>query len=274
MIIKETTIFNYSDIIFSFIVDGDSICTHKALSHLLIYVYSGRMSIIENGEEIVASAGECVFVKRDHTVVITKESYEGKQYQGITMKFSRDFLRRYYREQNQKIILENKKPFTTSVLKLNRSVDIDSIFYSMVPYFDSRNKPNDEVMELKMKEGLISLLQSDKRFYPTLFDFAEPWKIDILDFLNKNYMYDLSIEEIANFTGRSLATFKRDFKKINALSPQKWIMQKRLNIAYDRIKINGEKIADVCFSVGFKNRAHFTTAFKRQFGFAPTQQDS
>lgn len=37
----------------------------------------------------------------------------------------------------------------------------------------------------------------DKTFYPTLFDFTEPWKIDILDYLEDNYMFDLSIEQIA-----------------------------------------------------------------------------
>ncbi len=269
--LQETTIFNYSDIIFSYIINNESICTHKASSHLLIYVYSGKMSIIERGEEIVATKGECVFVKRDHSVVITKGAHEGEQYQGITLRFTRSFLRDYFRELNQKDIAKNIKPFPMSVLKLDKSSDIDSIFYSMIPYFDSKNKPNDEVMQLKIREGLISLLATDRQFYPTLFDFTEPWKIDILDFLNKNYMYDLSIEEIASYTGRSLATFKRDFKKISELPPQKWIMQKRLNTAYERIKIGGEKIPDVCFNVGFKNRAHFTTAFKRQFGFTPAQ---
>lgn len=269
-ILKETTIFNYSDIIFSFIVNDESVCTHKAPSHLLIYVYSGKMSIVEDGEEIIATAGECVFVRRDHSVSITKGAYNGEQYQGITMKFTRNFLRDYFKELNSKDIPKNPKPFTTSVLKLAKSVDIDSIFYSMIPYFDSKNKPNDELMHLKMREGLLSLLYTDNRFYPTLFDFAPPWKIDILDFLDENYMYDLSVEEIALYTGRSLATFKRDFSKISSLSPQRWLMQKRLNVAYDKIKNGGEKIADVCFDVGFKNRSHFTTAFKKQFGYAPS----
>lgn len=32
-------------------------------------------------------------------------------------------------------------------------------------------------------------------------------------------MYDFSMEDLATFTGRSLATFKRDFKKISTLTP-------------------------------------------------------
>lgn len=266
----ETTIFNYSDIIFSFLVNGETVCTHKAAAHLLIYVYSGQMTVTEQGERITARAGECVFVRRDHTVVIDKGAYDDEQYQGITMKFSRNFLRECFREADRREMPTGTEPFHGSVVKLARSADIDSIFYSMVPYFDTQNRPDDELMQLKMREGLIALLHTDRRFYPTLFDFAEPWKIDILDFLNANYMYDLSIEEIASYTGRSLAAFKRDFRKVSPLSPQRWITRKRLEVAYERIKVRGEKVADVCFEVGFKNRSHFTTAFKRQYGFAPT----
>lgn len=266
----ETTIFNYSDIIFSFIVNEESVCTHKATAHLLIYVYSGQMTVTGQGEQITARAGECVFVRRNHTVVIDKKSCDGEQYQGITMKFSRDFLRDYFRGSDRKDMPVRQAPFSDTAVMLAKSADIDSIFYSMIPYFDTDNKPNDELMKLKLREGLLTLLSLDKRFYPTLFDFAEPWKIDILDFLNDNYMYDLSIGEIASYTGRSLAAFKRDFQKISPLSPQRWIMRKRLDVAYEKIKIQGEKVADVCFEVGFKNRSHFTTAFKRQFGFAPT----
>lgn len=64
-----------------------------------------------------------------------------------------------------------------------------------------------------MTEGLYVLLNTDRNLYASLFDFVEPWKIDILDYLNENYMYDLSMGEIASYTGRSLATFKRDLPK-------------------------------------------------------------
>lgn len=268
---QETTIFSYSDIIFSFFLNDDIICTHKAISHLLIYIYSGKMSITQKEEIIEARAGECIFIRRDHRVTITKGPYKGEQFKGITMRFNRNFLREYYKSLKQKSFPKDISPFPSSVLKLSKSPDIDSLFLSMTPYFDSVNKPKDELMQLKLHEGLLSILYLDQRFYPTLFDFTAPWKIDILDFLDNNYMYDLSIEEIAQYTGRSLATFKRDFKKISELSPQKWLMNKRLNVAYEKIKNKGEKIADVCYNVGFKNRSHFTTAFKKQFGFTPTQ---
>jgi AraC-like DNA-binding protein len=95
-------------------------------------------------------------------------------------------------------------------------------------------------------------------------------KIDILNYLNENYMYDLSMEDIASYTGRSLAAFKRDFGKISAIPPQKWLIQKRLEKARRKIEHDGKKVSDVCFEVGFKNLSHFSTAFKREYGVSPT----
>ena len=58
-------------------------------------------------------------------------------------------------------------------------------------------------MNLKIQEGLLALLDIDERFAPTLLDFNEPWKIDILEFMSENYMYEFTMEEMAHYTGRS-----------------------------------------------------------------------
>ena len=88
--------------------------------------------------------------------------------------------------------------------------------------------------------------------------------------MTENYMYELTMEEMAHYTGRSLATFKRDFKKISTLTPQKWLIHKRLEAAYEKMKTGTRKVQDVYLEVGFKNPSHFATAFKKQFGVSPT----
>jgi AraC-like DNA-binding protein len=140
----------------------------------------------------------------------------------------------------------------------------------MTPYFDSSIQPTEELIKLKLQEGLLILLNIDKNFYSSLFDFSEPWKIDILGYLNDNYMYDLSMEEIASYTGRSLASFKRDFKKISNLSPQKWLINKRLEAAQWKLRNENKKVSDVYVEVGFKNLSHFSKVYKDAFGYAPS----
>jgi AraC-like DNA-binding protein len=196
-----------------------------------------------------------------------------EQCKSVTLSFTRPFLREFYHKTLDKSKLPpgvRRHKFSVYKLPADRP-DIVSLFESMTPYFDSPVQPSEELIRLKMTEGVYCLLNTDKSFCSALFDFSEPWKIDILDYLNENYMYDLLPEDMANFTGRSLATFKRDFKKISPLSPQKWIIQKRLEVAQQKLRNGDKKVSDICFEVGFKNLSHFSRIYRTAFGAAPSK---
>ncbi len=263
-------IFNYNDVFFSFFYDDAEACTHRSREYALNYVYSGEM-ILDNGRErIRVGKGECVFIPRDHHITMYKRPCEGERYCGIFMMFTRRFLREMYGKAEFRKVSAATPKLAAEVAKLPKTVELASLFASMTPYFDPEVKPKEDLMNLKLQEGLLALLHIDERFAPTLFDFNEPWKIDIMEFMNENYMYEFSMEELAHYTGRSLATFKRDFKKISDLTPEKWLIRKRLEAAYAMMKNGGKKVVDVYAEVGFKNPSHFSTAFKKQYGVSPT----
>ncbi len=263
-------IFNYNDVFFSFIYDDVSGCVHRSREFAMNYVYSGEILLDNGKEQIHVGKGECVFIPRDHHITLYKKPCDGERYCGIFLNFTRSFLREMYAKIGKNKIPPQTPKLDGGVIKLPKTAEITSLFASMIPYFDQNVKPMDDFMDLKLQEGLLALFHIDKRFVPTLFDFSEPWKIDILDFLNKNYMYEFSQEELAHYTGRSLATFKRDFRKVSDLTPEKWLIRKRLEVAYALMKEGGRKIADVYAEVGFKNPSHFSTAFKKQYGIPPT----
>ena len=266
----DEMIFRHADIFFSCFYNDENHCVHQSREHAMNYVYSGEM-LIDDGNKIThVQKGECVFIRRDHRVTLTKKPLDGEQYCGIFLMFTRRFLREMFQRLPSDKALDNVPKVRSSVIKLPISMEIDSLFTSMTPYFNQKLQAQDDFMNLKLQEGLLALLHIDERFYPTLFDFNEPWKIDILEFMEQNYMYDFSMEDLATFTGRSLATFKRDFKKISTLTPQKWLIHKRLEAAYEKMKTGTRKVQDVYLEVGFKNQSHFATAFKKQFGVSPT----
>ena len=263
-------IFNYNNVFYSFFYDDLSGCVHRSREYALNYVYSGEM-LLDNGvEKIRVRKGECVFIPRDHHITMYKKTYEGERYCGVFLMFTRAFLREMYGRLGINKSQTTRKKLDNGVIKLPATVELASLFASMTPYFNPDVKPRDNFMELKLQEGLMALLAIDERFVPTLFDFNEPWKIDILGFMEENFMYDLSIEEIAHYTGRSLATFKRDFRKISDMTPEKWLIKKRLEKAYELMKTGKKKVVEVYAEVGFRNPSHFSTAFKKEFGIAPT----
>ncbi|WP_243699234.1 helix-turn-helix domain-containing protein [Flavobacterium hiemivividum] len=262
---------SYSGVFLSCFSDFSEKCIHATPEHVLVYLYSGEQIIEDRNNKIKLKAGDCAFIRRDHRLKMYKNSKGEELYKGISLTFNRTVLRDFYSKMNKSEIPKEIKISDKTVFKLELNPAIQSLFQSLIPYFDSNVKPTEGIIQLKVLEGIYTLLNSNELLYPILFDFAEPWKIDLLEFLNDNYMEDLTMEQIASFTGRSLATFKRDFKKISNLTPQKWLIKKRLETAYIKLKEEGQKVQDVYAEVGFKNASHFSTAFKKQYGISPTE---
>jgi AraC-like DNA-binding protein len=240
--------------------------------HGIVYVLSGKLEINESGKITYLYKDDCAFVRKDNRISMNKMPYKKEQYKSIWLTFPRSFLREFYQTLNKSQLPTDAKRQKISLQKLPADrPNIRSLFLSMTPYFDSLIAPTPELICLKMTEGVYCLLNTDKDFYTALFDFSEPWKIDILEYLNNNYMFDLSLAEIASFTGRSLATFKRDFRKISSLSPEKWLIQKRLEKAKQQLETGQVKVSDIYREVGFKNLSHFSTVFKETYGYAPSK---
>jgi AraC-like DNA-binding protein len=260
---------NYSGIFLSCFSDYSEKCIHATPEHVLLYLYSGEQVIEDSGKKITIQAGECAFIRRNHRLMMYKNSKGEELYKGISLTFNRAILREFYSKLSkadlpEKVIIPDKNVFS-----IKPKADITSLFQSLTPYFDENMKPSDGVAHLKLQEGIFALLNQSDVFFPILFDFTEPWKIDIIEFLEDHYMDDLTMEQIASYAGRSLATFKRDFSKISNLTPQKWLIKRRLEAAYIKLKEEGKKVQDVYIEVGFKNPSHFSTAFKRQYGVPP-----
>lgn len=265
----DKSVYSYKDIIFSCFQPEESLSEHCLPHHALIYVYSGELQITDNGNEHTVHAGEYVFLKRDNRVKIHKHTQATEPYKAVSIRFDRKFLRNYFRTLNAESELPiGVKRFKEAAIKLKSSPYIESLFASLFPFTDRAITPDDEFVSMKMNEAVGCLLRADPRFYPTLFDFNKPWKIDLLEFMEENYMQDMSLEDFALYTGRSLASFKRDFTEISDLSPQKWIIDKRLKKAHELIE-SGKSVTNAYIEVGFKNRSHFSTAFKNLYGYSP-----
>ena len=268
---ERLDIFDCSNVLIASYFTDDRGCAHINNEHTLIYLCSGELDIEESGKKTVLHPGDCAFIRRDNRMWLQKKVENAKPYRSIVLKFSKAFLREFYQTLNRQQLPTDSERERVSlrVLPSNRP-DIRSLFESVIPYFDASEKPSEDVLKLKMIEGVYILLNSDRNLYASLFDFVEPWKIDILDYLNENYMCDLSMDEIAKYTGRSLATFKRDFAKVCDLTPQKWIIKRRLEAAHDLIKSGKKKVTEACFDVGFKNLSHFSKIYKETYGVAPS----
>src|SRR5690606_33853711 len=173
-------------------------------------------------------------------------------------------LRKYGAENDIAVSL----PYTgKTMLKLNQNRFIAGFFDSLLPYFEQPGQLTKRLSELKTKEAIELLLAYDPRLKDLLFDFSEPFKIDLEAFMNNHFTYNVPIKQFAKLTGRSISTFKRDFRKTFSQTPAKWLKDMRLDKAHFLISEKKQKPSEVYLQVGFDNFSHFSASFKERFGY-------
>ncbi|MBB3701265.1 helix-turn-helix domain-containing protein [Flammeovirga yaeyamensis] len=104
--------------------------------------------------------------------------------------------------------------------------------------------------------------------------YSNQWQIDTVIGL-KNYM-DINFSEKLNLTLFSKIRFVskyhllRLFKKYYGLTPNQYLMDKRVEKAKEYIK-KGMSVSDACYEVGFESLSSFSSLFKRKTGISPSE---
>lgn len=253
----------------------DRICEGVVDEHMLGFVSSGELTLQTKEKKVNIRNGEAVFIRRNHLVTKLKQpAKNGQPFKGLFLRINVPFLKSI----SKQIVLPIH-PLSDSLSNslhfyLPQHPFLTGLFQSLDAYFTTGQLPSPTIIETKLKEAVLVLLELKPQLAGVLFDFEEPWKIDLWEFMNRNYTCDLTLEQLAHYTGRSLSAFKRDFADtFEGETPARWIIRRRLEGAMILLK-KGIPPSSVYLKVGFKNLSHFSTAFKRQFGILPTQVKS
>ena len=267
---KDSRVLEYGNISFSCIHRENSRELFSLKEHALIYLAGGKLEIISPERTMLLIPGECAFIRKDcHLTFAKSRENDGAPFKAVTMTFPRRFLIDYWRRTDQG---ERPKAAVRSVdpvLKIPARPDVSSLFQSLMPYFWSEEKPDSDWLDMKMTEALKCLLKTDPNVYASLFDFTSRWKVPLMDFMEENYAEDLSLQDYADYTGRSLSSFNRDFRKAYGVPPQEWLKNKRLCLARQLLRERGCKVQEAMADAGFSNLSYFSRVYKERFGCPP-----
>lgn len=238
-------------------------------SNLIVYVLTGRRVFVKNRKRWELSEGTCAFVKKGAHIA---EMEEGVGWCVMTFFIPDDFFKRLVGDNLKNLTLANlPEAITDHVLLLNVNELSKSFFISMLPYFTQVPPPPENLLELKFKELILSLL-SQKQNQPflaylnKLYNDKHP---SIEEIVSNNYTFNLTLEEYAKLACKSVPTFKREFKKIFNDTPAKWVMRKRMALASELLENTKLSISEITFECGFENQTHFSRIFKEKVGMSP-----
>lgn len=276
--ILPSQLYNLSnvDILFR---HNNSAILHKVLHENLIdkemYLSSVAILFVIKGRQVISNYdGQKVIVKLGQLLYLSKEMYlvsdfvtEDDQFEAVLFFLDDEFI------ENKAGIHRSSAGLGNTIPTLQANTQIQKYIYSLLNVYLNSNNSN-EILDLKLSE-LLALIQSQdggQEFLYLFNSFLQPKeKRDIREFMKRNYLKNLKVEDYALLTGRSKSTFIREFKKLYRTTPNQWLIDQRLEKAHQILMNTNLNVTDTAFEVGYENVSHFINAYKKKYSVTPKQ---
>ncbi|MGJ8693719.1 MAG: AraC family transcriptional regulator [Thalassotalea sp.] len=171
---------------------------------------------------------------------------------------------------------------------LDPGVDL-FMFYGKATEIDCRALPNIETDFLSLiehtKQKTASAIFERNRLILSLlhpfmvnFDqskdsissFRHQSLLPALTMINQHISNPPDIKSLAKAAGMSPEHFSRKFKSAFSISPKRYILQKRIALAKQRLLLDDESIDRIAEKCGFCDIFHFSRTFKQETGISPS----
>jgi AraC-like DNA-binding protein len=235
--------------------------------HTFMYIIKGIMRCYDGNKTYILKSGNYALARKNRLGRYKKEKVDG-ELEKVFVFFDEGFLRIFQEKHRIKLAAFHS---ADTLIKPHPTELVPNFIRSLMPYYRGGGKIDIQFADVKREELLIILLQNQPELAGIFFDYGIPEKINLEEFMHRNYTFNVSLQKFAYLTGRSLSAFKRDFKTIFHETPNRWLVKRRLQEAHFLIYKKNKRPSEIYVDLGFEDLSHFSYAFKKQFGMAPTE---
>ena len=231
------------------------------MAHSIVYVVNGKVSVTTfDGDEVSIGNGEILFMPRD-SYLISDFIRNGKDMEVFLLFFDHEIVMKFIEG------IEKDEGKKSTICQLEATENIKNYFenISKMKFDDPQNQ---KLLELKLLE-FLHLVNEKQDFIETLQASEEgKQRRDIGLMMLEHYDKNMTIADFASLSGRSLSTFNREFKKRYKKSPKQWLIEKKMNRAFELLQ-EGKSVTESAFEVGYLNVSNFIKAYKSVYGETP-----
>jgi AraC family transcriptional regulator, exoenzyme S synthesis regulatory protein ExsA len=263
--IDQTDLFVYD-----FKMTEDVIKTKVNLNmHMFSFLQVGKKQVhfsdvtvaVNNEQSLLLKKGNCLW-----TELLEKET----TYYCKLLFFSDKILKQFL----EKHSIKKKKGDEVSYFAIQNDSFITSYLNSLNTINSAPSIFMDSLLSVKYEELLIYLIGKYGEVFESYLHSLISKNTSVFEkTIEKNIYTSLTLEEIAFLCNMSLSTFKRNFIKSYAISPGKWLRDKRLLKAKELLEAGSQKSSDIYSNLGYNNLSNFSVAFKNKFGISPKDVD-
>lgn len=241
-----------------------------SLHNFFIYILGGKKVWRTLFSTYEATAGQAVFVKKGANIV---HQFYDQDFCALIIFVPDQFIIHTIQQFGVTGATADADLSSDSVIPMEPDPVLSLYFQSVFSYFGQEERPPAALLELKFRELVMSILSSGKnqKLAAYLLSLCRQNKACLKEVMERNFLFNLKLEEFARLSGRSLASFKRDFLSAYQTTPARWLLQKKLEYAKQLLEISDKNVNELSFDAGFESASHFIRSFKQHYQLTPLQ---
>lgn len=232
---------------------------------------SGQNSTLSSSTEKVSlGSKESLLLKCGSFFIDWLKTSSPSKSEIIAVHLYPDVLKKLYQKELPDYIKpKNKKK---AIQKVIPDHVISKFIESLNFYFDNPTLINDDILELKVKELILVLVQTKNAdsILQLVSELFTPQKVQIQEVMENHIFSNLSIQKLAELSGLSTSSFKRKFHATYEQTPTQYINNQRLQKAKELLEISNLSISQIAYQLGFNDPAYFSRLFKKKFNLSPS----
>jgi AraC-like DNA-binding protein len=236
-----------------------------------IYFVDGNTKINSPYEQKEVESKDSVVLKCGTYFADLLKYSEDNTYEILVFHLYPDLLKKIYKYETPGFIKNSDN--RSLICKVVPQDIITKFIESLYFYFDNPEVVNDDLLELKIKELVLLLVQTkNAESIISLFsDLFTPRTLNIKEVVNNHVFSNLSIEDLANLSNLSLSTFNRVFQTTFNDTPANYIKNKRLERVKELLSASSLSVSEIAYQTCFTDVAHLSRSFKIAFDCSPSK---
>ncbi len=242
----------------------------------IIAVREGTVDVTVRNTEYVVHSGDLVLIQPQMIHAIKQHGEEKALYFNILFRFSMlesgadDVCREKYLE-----------PLSSHKLLMPELIDVEhplnQVIMPLVQSLLQEPRQQRHQEELLIKARLFEIMhhimpycsRSDKsrEYEDIIYDKLKR----SLEYMEENFVDNISVEEVAAISNYSESHFSKLFKQLTGISFAQYLKNYRLEMAADQLLNSTGKVSEIAMSCGFSNLSYFSRAFCHKYGVTPSE---
>ena len=236
-----------------------------------IYVTGNNSKVLSSEENLTIHSQEAVLLKCGTYFIDWLKNSENSTIKVVAIHLYPDILKKLYQQELPKLIKQHdNKSIPQKIIPENT---ITKFIENLNFYFENPSLINDDLLELKIKELILLLIQTKnaKSILQLIEDLFTPRIVQLKNVINTHLYSSLTIEELAKLCNLSVSSFKREFKKVFNDTPANYMNTEKLKKATQLLKVSDLTITDIAYEIGFNDPSYFTRFFKQKTSLSPME---